>query len=140
MIHGSYKCKFWKKTTRCLLCQDLMNCRDGSEFQPTVRAYRPNIDHTSLLIFAWEVRCTYQGVRNTCVKFRTFVKHTPSTCPTSKESYTDGQSPYKCVKKCFTFYKMKTIKMCDSKGYSYVDNSLHWKESLAVIIIYKFLR
>lgn len=25
-------CKFWKKTTRCLLCQDLMNCRDGSEF------------------------------------------------------------------------------------------------------------
>lgn len=50
--------------------------RQCGEFQPAVRAYRPNIVHTLLLIFAWEVRWTSTyHVCNTCVKFRTFVEH-----------------------------------------------------------------
>ena len=55
--------------------------RQCGEFQPAVRAYRPNIVHTLLLIFAWEVRWTStHHVCNTCVKFRTFVEHGRHVC------------------------------------------------------------
>lgn len=117
-------CKFWKKTTAVFIVprsDELQRRRAvvSTSRQSLSAEYRP---YVAVNIRTRGQVYTLGGVRNTCVKCRTFVKHTPSTDPTSKE--TDRIRRERALTNAprrnkNRFIKRKTVKGCDSKRYSY---------------------